>query len=123
MVRQNFNLPQLHDNPFRPGSLDRHPRFSDFLIIGADNFKGAGSRTRIGLNNTDYNDRGVFDALTNLFTAPVDGACLLGTTLLYKVNSSTSARVRGRLVLNRATEIRGSFGEISGDHVSQATAL
>lgn len=41
----------------------------------------------------------------------------------YKVNSSTSARMRGRLVLNGATEIRGSFGEISGAHVSEATAL
>ncbi len=31
--------------------------------------------------------------------------------------------MRGRLVLNGSTEIRGSFGEISGDHVSEATAL
>ena len=41
----------------------------------------------------------------------------------YKINSSTSARMRGRLLLNEATEIRGSFGEISGAHVSKATAL
>ncbi|OCC06418.1 hypothetical protein BA190_04110 [Labrys sp. WJW] len=44
-------------------------------------------------------------------------------TLLYKINSSTTARMRGRLVLNGSTEIRGSFGEISGDHVSEATVL
>ncbi len=44
-------------------------------------------------------------------------------TLLYKVNSSTTARMRGRLVLNGTTEIRGSRGEISGDHGSEATAL
>ena len=31
--------------------------------------------------------------------------------------------MRGRLVLNGATEIRGSYGEISGAHVSEATAL
>jgi hypothetical protein len=31
--------------------------------------------------------------------------------------------MRGRLVLNGSTEIRGSFGEISGTHVSEATAL
>ena len=31
--------------------------------------------------------------------------------------------MRGRLVLNGATQIRGSFGEISGGHVSLATAL
>ncbi|GIX15382.1 MAG: hypothetical protein KatS3mg118_3341 [Paracoccaceae bacterium] len=45
------------------------------------------------------------------------------TTLLYKVNASTSARMSGRLVLNGATEIRGSRGEISGAHESEATAL
>ena len=31
--------------------------------------------------------------------------------------------MRGRLVLNGSTEIRGSFGEISSAHVSEATAL
>jgi hypothetical protein len=53
----------------------------------------------------------------------VDGTYLFGATLLYKVNSSTAARMRGRLVLNGATEIRGTYGEISGAHVSEATAL
>ena len=79
--------------------------------------------TKIGLNTTDYNDQGAFDAGTSLFTAPVDGTYLFGATLLYKVNSSTSARMRGRLVLNGATEIRGSFGESSATHVSLATAI
>lgn len=97
------------------------PRFKAYTNY--DNYVGVGSWTTIGLNNTDYNDQGVFDAGTSLFTAPVDGTYLLGATLLYKVNSSTSARMRGRLVLNGATEIRGSFGEISGAHVSEATAL
>ena len=55
--------------------------------------------------------------------APVDGTYLFGATLLYKVNASTSARMSGRLVLNGTTEIRGSRGEISGAHVSEATAL
>ena len=31
--------------------------------------------------------------------------------------------MRGRLVLNGTTEIKGSFGETSGAHVSEATAL
>jgi hypothetical protein len=48
---------------------------------------------------------------------------LFGATLLYQINASTSARMSGRLVLNGTTEIRGSFGEISGTHVSEATAL
>ena len=44
-------------------------------------------------------------------------------SLLYKINASTTARMRGRLVLNGTAEIRGSKGEISGEHVSLATAL
>ena len=48
---------------------------------------------------------------------------LFGATLLYKVNASTTARMRGRLVLNGTTEIRGSLGEISATHVSLATAI
>ncbi len=79
--------------------------------------------TKIGLNNTDYNDQGAFDAGTNLFTAPVDGTYLFGATLLYKINASATARMRGRLVLNGATEIRGSFGEISATQVTLATAI
>ena len=97
------------------------PRFKAYTNY--DNYVGVGAWTKIGLNNTDYNDQGGFDAGTNLFTAPVDGTYLFGATLLYKVNSSTSARMRGRLVLNGASEIRGSYGEISGAHVSEATAL
>ncbi|MBD3763033.1 MAG: hypothetical protein IE929_20065 [Rhizorhabdus sp.] len=45
-------------------------------------------------------------------------------TLLYKVNSATTARLRGRLVLNGTAEVRGSFGEAgNAAHVSLATAL
>ena len=97
------------------------PRFKAYTNY--DNYVGVGSWTKIGLNNTDYNDQGAFDAGTGLFTAPVDGTYLFGATLLYKVNSSTSARMRGRLVLNGATEIRGSFGESSATHVSLATSI
>ena len=55
--------------------------------------------------------------------APIDGTYLFGTKLLYQFNSSTSFRMRGRLMLNGATEIKGSFGEISGAHISEAAAL
>jgi len=48
---------------------------------------------------------------------------LLSTTLPYKINSSTTVRMRGRLVPNGSIEIRGSRGEISGAHASEATAL
>ena len=101
------------------------PRFKAYTNY--DNYIGVGTWTKIGLNNTDTNDQGAFDAGNNLFTAPVDGTYLFGVTfgatLLYKVNSSTSARMRGRLVLNGATEIRGSFEESSAIHVSLATAI
>jgi hypothetical protein len=97
------------------------PRFKAYTDY--DNYVGVGAWTKIALNNTDYNDQSCFDAGTNRFTAPVDGTYLLGATLLYKINSSTTARMRGRLVLNASTEIRGSFGESSATHVSLATAI
>ncbi|MBB5223412.1 hypothetical protein HNP73_003359 [Amaricoccus macauensis] len=59
--------------------------------------------------------------MNNHFVAPVDGTYLFGATLLYEVNAR--ARMRGRLVLNCTTEIRGSFGEISATHLSLATAI
>ena len=99
----------------------RQPRFKAYTNY--DNYVGVGTWTKIGINNTDYNDQGGFDAANNRFVAPADGTYLFGATLLYKVNSSTSARMRGRLVLNSTTEIKGTFGEISGSHVSLATAL
>jgi len=99
----------------------RLPRFKAYTNY--DNNVGVGTWTKIAINNTDYNDQGAFDAANNRFVAPADGTYLFGATLLYKVNASTSARMSGRLVLNGTTEIRGSFGEISGAHVSEATAL
>ena len=99
----------------------RLPRFKGYTNY--DNYVAVDTWTKIGINNTDYNDQGAFDAANNRFVAPVAGTYLFGATLLYKVNASTTARMRGRLVLNGTTEIRGSRGEISGDHVSEATAL
>jgi len=99
----------------------RLPRFKGYTNF--DNYVAVDTWTKIGINNTEYNDQNAFDAGNNRFVAPVAGTYLFGASLLYKVNSSTSARMRGRLVLNGSTEIRGSFGEISGAHVSEATAL
>ena len=99
----------------------RLPRFKAYTNY--DNYVAVDTWTKIGINNTDYNDQGAFDAGNNRFVAPVAGTYLFGATLLYKVNSSTTARMRGRLVLNGSTEIRGSFGEVSGAHTSEATAL
>ena len=117
----NFFDGLMVDNTSGIVDQPRLPHFKAYTDF--DNYVGVGTWTRIALNNTDYNDQGAFDAGTNLFTAPVEGTYLLGATLLFKVNSSTSARMRGRLVLNGSTEIRGSFGESSATHVSLATAI
>jgi hypothetical protein len=99
----------------------RLPRFKAYTNF--DNYVGVDTWTKIGINNTDYNDQAAFDAANNHFVAPVDGTYLFGATLLYKINASATARMRGRLVLNGTTEIRGSFGESSATHVSLATVI
>ena len=99
----------------------RLPRFKAYTNY--DNYVGVGTWTKIGLNNTDDNDQGAFDAANNHFVAPADGTYLFGATLLYKINASATTRMRGRLVLNGTTEIRGSLGEISATHVTLATAI
>lgn len=99
----------------------RLPRFK--ACTNYDNYVAVDTWTKIGINDTDYNDQGAFDAANHRFVAPVAGTYLFGATLLYKINASTTARMRGRLVLNGMTEIKGSFGEISGTHASEGTAL
>jgi hypothetical protein len=99
----------------------RLPRFKGYTNY--DNYVAAETWTKIAINNTDYNDQGAFDAVNNYFVAPVAGTYLFGASLLYKQNSATNMKMRGRLVLNGSTEIRGSFGEISGNHYSEATAI
>ena len=51
------------------------------------------------------------------------GSGAIGATLPDKINASAKASIRGRLVLNGTTEIRGSLGEISATHVLLATAI
>jgi len=97
------------------------PRFKAYTNF--DNYIPLTTWTTVAINATEANDQGVFDPGTNRFTAPANGTYLLGASLLYKVNASLSARMRGRLLLNGATEIRGSLGEFSGTHYSNGTAI
>ena len=99
----------------------RLPRFKGYTNY--DNYVGVDTWTKLVINMTEYNDQGAFNAASNRFVAPVAGTYLFGASLLYKVNTNTSARMRGRLLLNGTTEIRGSLGEISGAHISELTAL
>jgi hypothetical protein len=101
--------------------LPSNPKFAGFTNF--DNYVATNSWTTIAINNTDYNDQTAFDAGTNRFTAPAAGLYAFGATCLYKVNASTAARMQARLVKNGTDVIPGSFGGITGAHVSEVTAL
>jgi hypothetical protein len=75
------------------------------------------------LTQTEFNAREVFDTAAYQFIAPLTGTYAFGATLLYKVATSTTARMRGHLLLNGTSEIRGSFAEVSGGHTSRSTTL
>ncbi len=96
------------------------PRFKAHTNF--DNFGALDTWTKIAMNTVEANEQACFDAGTSRFTAPVAGTYLVGATVLYKINTSSSARMRVRLVQNGTAEIRGSFTEISGAHVTLATA-
>jgi hypothetical protein len=101
--------------------LPRTPRFKAYTNF--DNYAPIDVWTRIAINTVEANDLGAFDPALNRFTAPAAGLYLFGATLLYRINTSGAARMRARLLLNGTSEIRGSFGEISGAHQTLATTL
>ncbi|WP_299846487.1 DUF2793 domain-containing protein [uncultured Roseovarius sp.] len=95
------------------------PRFTG--TTNFDNFGAADTWVKVAINTLDYNDQGVFDAGTNLFTAPVDGLYHFGGHLLFKQDASDSARLNVRLVKNGSDALPGSFGRITGSHEDGAT--
>lgn len=97
------------------------PRFKAHTNF--DNYAPLDTWTKIGVNTVEMNAQGAFDATSNRFVAPATGFYVFGASLLHKVNTSSLARMRGRLVRNGSIEINGSFGEISGAHFSLSTAL
>jgi hypothetical protein len=101
--------------------LPRTPRFKAHTNF--DNYGAIDQWIRIGINTVESNDLGAFDPALNRFTAPAAGLYLFGATLLYRINTNSAARMRARLMLNGASEIRGAYGEISGAHFTLATTL
>ena len=99
----------------------RLPRFKGFANV--DFYCPLDTWTKVGINAAESNDQGAFNPSSNRFTAPAAGVYAFGASLLFKVNASANARMRGRLIVNGATEVKGSFGEISSSHQSLATAL
>jgi hypothetical protein len=97
------------------------PRFK--ATTNFDNFCAVNAWIRIAINTAQYNAQGCFNATTNCFTAPVEGTYFFGASLVFKQNASTTTRMRGQFILNGTTQIPGSFGELSGTHVSEATLL
>ncbi|MEM1074297.1 MAG: DUF2793 domain-containing protein [Pseudomonadota bacterium] len=95
------------------------PRFKG--VTNFDNFGAANTWTKIAINQLSYNDQSVFDAASNVFNATVDGTYLFGALLTFKADSSTAARLGGRLVVNGGTTIAGSQSEVTGAHVSERT--
>lgn len=104
------------------------PRFSGSTNF--DNFGAADTWVKIAINTLVYNDQASFDAGTNVFTAPVDGFYQFGGHLLFKQDTSSAARINARMLKNGTSQLAGSFGGITGDHVdgitfvnTQATAV
>jgi len=97
------------------------PRFKG--VTNFDNFVSADTWSKIFINDLAYNDQGHFDAGTNEFTAAVAGTYLFGALLTFKVDSSLSARMGARLVVNGTTAIAGSEVENTGNHISERTTL
>lgn len=97
------------------------PRFAG--TTNFDNFAAADTWVKVAVNTLDYNDQAAFDAGTNLFTAPVEGLYQFGGHLLFKQDTSDSARINARMVKNGTDVLPGSFGRITGDHVDGATFI
>lgn len=97
------------------------PRFK--AKTNFDNFVPILTWMKIAINDAEYNDQGTFDAATNLFTAPVAGTYLLGTSLMFKEDTANVVRMSGRLVINGTDVISGSYGENSGPHANLSTTL
>lgn len=96
------------------------PRFK--AALNYDAYVAEATWTKVPVNQAEYNAQAVFDAATNLFTAPVDGTYMLGCTLKY-LEDTASGLMQSRLLVNAVDEVSGSNGRISGTPDSGETAL
>ena len=81
------------------GIIDQ-PRLPPFkAYTNYDNYVGVGSWTKIGINNTDYNDQGAFDAANNRIVAPIDGT---SRSALSKTSSSSPRTITAVTVAARS---------------------
>ena len=88
----------------------RLPRFKAWTNY--DNYVGVGTWTKIGLNNTDYNDQGAFDAMR---TKPSDRGGFIGSSFRRSADlAAPEGRVIGGEVAVRDPEIPLQLDGIAG---------
>lgn len=97
------------------------PRFAGKTNF--DNYAAANTWIKIAINDLSYNDQGVFDAATNLFTAPADGLYQFHGHALFKVDTNDKARMRTQIVKNGTDILPGTFGQITSNHDDGKTVL
>ena len=69
----------------------RVTNFSKFAAYpGSDCYIAAAAWTKVGFNDADTNDQGIFTASDSRFTAPEAGVYEVGATLAYKQNNSSA---------------------------------
>lgn len=117
----NFRDGLVVDSDTGAVSLPNLPRFK--ATTDFDNYATANSWVKIAVNTAEFNDQGVFDAVSNVFTAPLSGTYVFGAALTFKQNASDQARMAARLIVNGTTVVAGSLHEVTSPHVSERTSL
>lgn len=117
----NFRDGLVVDSDTGAVSQPNLPRFK--ATTDFDNYATADSWVKIAVNTAEFNDQGVFNAASNLFTAPSSGSYAFGASLTFKANLSDQARMGARLIVNGTTVVSGSLCELTGPHVTERSSL
>ncbi|WP_420861998.1 DUF2793 domain-containing protein [Algirhabdus cladophorae] len=97
------------------------PRFR--ASTNFDNLAAEATWVKVAINQTEFNDQGVFDPATSLFTAPLDGTYAFGGFLAFKRDITSNVRLRGRFVKNGTDEVAGSSNELASQPTHNLTGL